>query len=344
MLWIKPSGVPLATLQPDDLVPLDLARVLSRLDGDPSLLPADRDPVMDVATAARLAPAHGRRPSVELLFHALMPERFVIHTHPIAANAITCCVAGPELAAALFGERASWVPYADPGLPLARAVRSARAAYESRTGLAAPAITLLANHGLIVAGDTVATIDAATAWLLEAIDAASPAHPPIEKAARPAPDAATVHALSSTLGHAVVYDDDPLAVDWAGTPAGRAFMAGGPLIPDQIVYAGSWPMVLDLDGVGGERLVPLVEAALHRFAKRRGTAPIVTVAPGVGLFASGETMRSAATARDVYLDMLRVGFGAAQFGGVCHLGNDQRRFIEDWEAEDYRRRVGAQRQ
>ena len=40
--------------------------------------------------AARLDPADHRRPSVELVFHALLPERIVIHTHPTTVNALTC--------------------------------------------------------------------------------------------------------------------------------------------------------------------------------------------------------------------------------------------------------------
>jgi rhamnose utilization protein RhaD (predicted bifunctional aldolase and dehydrogenase) len=342
VLWLKPSGVPLATLAADDLVPLDRARLLAMLELDPVSLPRAVDPVMATAAEARLAEAHGRRPSVELLFHALLPERFVLHTHPILVNAVTCNSDGPALAARLFGDRAVWVPYTDPGLPLAHAILRARMAYGSRTGRPAPAITLLGNHGLIVGGETAADIAAATAWLVGVIEAELAHHPsdPIP-GARPT-DEAIIAAIESGLGRpASVFDPDLLAASFAGTPAGRAYMAGGPLIPDQIVYTGSWPLVLDVAGEDPRHLQGIAHDAAAAFEAQHGVQPIVTVIPGLGLIATGDSERQADTARHVCLDMLAVGAHALRLGGVRHLSDVERTFIEQWEAEAYRKQVAA---
>ena len=346
VLWIKPSGVPLATLAEDDLVPLDRARLLEALDADPgTTLPLDGDPVMAAAARARLAKAHGRRPSVELLFHALLPERFVLHTHPIAVNAITCNSHGPAIAARLFGDRAVWVPYVDPGLPLARSIVEARRAHEARTGGSAPAITLLGNHGLIVGGETPDAIDAETAWLVGKIEAELAANPvEADEGGGSAADHEAVAAIEAALAPAVVvFDPHPLAARFAGTPGGRAFIAGGPLIPDQIVYTGSWPLVVDIDGVPVAELAALVQSRREAFAAQRGATPIVTVVPALGLFAAGATPAQADTARHIYLDMLRVAAGALRLGGIRHLSDAERTFIEHWEAEAYRQQVAAGR-
>ena len=130
---------------------------------------ADADPVLRAARAARLAEAGGRRPSVELLFHALLPERFVLHTHPVLLNAVTCAADGAALAERLFGDRAVWVPYADPGLPLARSIAEARRAFGERTGRPAPAVVLMQNHGVIVTADSAAEIEALYAWLVSVV-------------------------------------------------------------------------------------------------------------------------------------------------------------------------------
>ncbi|MHB8959553.1 MAG: class II aldolase/adducin family protein [Candidatus Limnocylindrales bacterium] len=344
VLWIKPSGVPMATLAADDLVPLDRARLLALLEQDPATVPGEGDPVMAAAAAARLAEAHGRRPSVELLFHALLPERFVLHTHPVLVNAVTCNSDGPALAERLFGDRAVWVPYTDPGLPLAHAILDARSAHEARTGLVPPPVTLLGNHGLIVGGETAAEVAAQTAWLVSAIEAEMGERPATERAgaSTATADEAVVRAIASGLGRpAVAFDPHPLAADFAGTPAGRAFTAGGPLIPDQIVYAGSWPLVFDIGGVAAEQLSALTARSAAEFEAEHGVPPIVTVVPGLGLFATAETERQAETARDVYLDMLRVGEAALRLGAVRHLGETERIFIENWEAEAYRKQVAA---
>jgi rhamnulokinase len=341
VLWIKPSGVPLATLAADDLVPLDRARLLALLAQDPSLLPAG-DPVMAAAAEARLGEAHGRRPSVELLFHALLPERLVLHTHPVLVNGVTCNVDGEALATRLFGDRAVWVPYTDPGLPLAHAILGARAAHTARTGRPAPPVTLLGNHGLIVGGDTAAAIDAETAWLVGVIEAELAARPGLPAAAPSDATPPMVEAVGLGLGRpAVVFEPDLLVLALSGDPAGRAFLEGGPLIPDQIVYAGSFALVLDLEGVAAEAFQAVAVSAVNAFTAEHGVAPIVTIVPGVGLFATGDTPSQAATARDVYLDMVRTGATALRLGGIRCLDERERGFIETWEAESYRKQVAA---
>ena len=353
VLWIKPSGVPLATLQADALVPLDTARLLEMLESDPAVTHPGDDPVMRVAVEARLAPAGGRRPSVELLFHALLPERFVLHTHPVLVNAVGCNRDGAELARRLFGDGVIWVPYTDPGLPLANAIRAARAEHEARTGTPPPRLTLLANHGLIVTGDTARDIEDATAWLVERIEAAIAATP--EPALPEALEAGTARALVDTLAptlrahlstdarrRILAFDDDPVAASFTATDGGRAFVLGGPLTPDQIVYAGSNPLLLDLPADADPAALPaLVRERVDAHLAATGAAPIIVVVPGLGLFAVGDTWAQADTARHIYLDALRVGAGANRLGAVRHLADAERGFIEAWEAEAYRKQIAA---
>ena len=152
--------MPLATLEAEDLVPLEMAPLLELLHGRAGAdaearLEGAPDPVMRAAAGARLADARGRRPSVELLFHSLLPERFVLHTHPIVPNAVTCNADGEAILARLFGDEALWVPYVDPGLPLARHIHQLPCRLRgTRTAEPAPRITFMADHGIIVSADT----------------------------------------------------------------------------------------------------------------------------------------------------------------------------------------------
>jgi rhamnose utilization protein RhaD (predicted bifunctional aldolase and dehydrogenase)/NAD(P)-dependent dehydrogenase (short-subunit alcohol dehydrogenase family) len=372
VLYIKPSGVALATLAAEDLVPLDVEPLLELLrsgdsadpdsaaDGAGEAAGAGGDPVMRVAMAARLADAGGRRPSVELLFHAFLPERLVLHTHPVDINAVTCNRDGAALAGRLFGDRAVWVPYTNPGLPLARAIVEARRAHVERTGRPAPAITIMQNHGIIVGGDSAVEIEERSAWLLDTVRAAMAraTASAASGAADPAPDGmdperarALVDVISPSLrgllasGEAlpvITFDDAPLAASFTAIPAGRDVVLGGPLTPDQIVYTGSWPLLLDVPGaVGPDEVLPLLRERLAAHVAAHGTLPIIVVVPGLGLFASGDTWDQADTARHVCLDALRVAESALLLGGVRALADTERAFIEAWEAEAYRRHVAA---
>jgi rhamnose utilization protein RhaD (predicted bifunctional aldolase and dehydrogenase)/NAD(P)-dependent dehydrogenase (short-subunit alcohol dehydrogenase family) len=349
-LWIKPSGVPLATLEAGNLVALDRDRLLAFLDRPPADVPGE-DPVIRAAEDARIGPDDGRRPSVELLFHALLDDRFVLHTHPIVINAVTCNRDGEAIARRLFGDDVVWVPYTDPGLPLARAIRDARASHAQRTGSPAPGIMLMQNHGLIVASDDPDAIETACRRLARVIGSAIKGQPPRwpDVAADPGLAGRLVPVLAPVLRarlsqgrrRIVVFDDAPIAAAFTGTAPGRAFVEGGPLTPDQIVYAGSYPLVLDVDGADPDALGTLVADRLAAHLAAGRPAPIVTVVPGLGLFAVGDSWSEADTARHIFLDALRVGEAANRVGGVRHLADAERRFIEDWEAESYRRQVHA---
>lgn len=358
VLYIKPSGVALATLAPDDLVPLDIAPLRAVLEaGVADGEDAGTDPVMDVAAVARLAPAGGRRPSVELLFHALLPDRFVLHTHPIQIGSITCASDGAALAERLFADRAVWVPYTDPGLPLARAIARARRIFTERTGKPAPAVTLMQNHGIIVAGDSVAEIERETEWLVSIVAAAldgAVAAVPVTTASpllEPARARDLVDRIGPTLRallaederlKIVTFDGDLGATTFVATTAGRSLVAGGPLTPDQIVYVGSWPLLLDVpDDLAPDDVAALLRARLDEHRAMRGGLPVVVLVPGLGLFAAADTWSQADTARHVCRDALRVGEGALRLGGVRPLDDAERNFIETWEAESYRRDVAA---
>jgi rhamnose utilization protein RhaD (predicted bifunctional aldolase and dehydrogenase)/NAD(P)-dependent dehydrogenase (short-subunit alcohol dehydrogenase family) len=365
VLYIKPSGVALADLDAANLVPLAIEPLLDLLasGSPPPLAPGDNaelDPVMRTALGARVGEAGGRRPSVELLFHAFLPERFILHTHPIAINAVTCSARGAALADQLFDDGAVWVPYTDPGLPLARAIVGARRAHAERTGRPAPPITIMQNHGIIVGGDSAAEIEERSAWLEEAVRGAlaraeSRSGAKGVSAAPPPPDPTRARSLVDAIGPflrgllaggdtlpIVTFDDTPLAASFTATAPGREVVLGGPLTPDQIVYSGSWPMLLDVpDAAAPDDVLPLLRERLAQHLAAHAARPAIVVVPRLGLFAAGESWEKADTTRLVYLDALRVAEGAIALGGVRALSEAERTFIESWEAEAYRRSVAA---
>jgi rhamnose utilization protein RhaD (predicted bifunctional aldolase and dehydrogenase)/NAD(P)-dependent dehydrogenase (short-subunit alcohol dehydrogenase family) len=355
ILYIKPSGTSLSTLTPDSVIALNVAHLLAFLEESGSRpIAGGSDEVMRVAQGARIGPADDRRPSVELLFHALLPERFVLHTHPTTVNAVTCAKLGAETTRTLFGDRALWVPYTDPGLPLALAIAEARRAREAESGSPAHAM-FLQNHGLIVAGDSQAEIEETSTMLVETIRRHLAGLPPIAwgNVERLDPEAARagLRAVAPTLRgllaggdrlKVVTFDDSPLAVSVAGSALGREFALGGPLTPDQIAYTGSDPLFVEAPRSSDAEA--LVEAVTRSVAARSASglgAPVVVIVPGLGLFSAGDSYAQADMVRQVYLDALNVSVDAHRLGGVRPLADTERGFIERWEAEEYRRRVAA---
>ena len=356
ILYIKPSGTSLATLTAESLIALDMGPLMELLDAPPDR-PVARgtDEVMTVALTARVGPDDGRRPSVECLFHALIPQKLVLHTHPTTVNALTCGKRGAEVAEKLFGSTVLWVPYTDPGLPLARAIRDARRAPEERTRTPAPSTILLQNHGLVVAGDTNAEIEATSTRLVAAIKAHLDSVAPISWGELTRLDAEATGAALNAVGPAlrallsegdrlkvVTFDDSPLAVSISSTALGRELALCGPLTPDQIVYAGSFPLLAEApEGASPEKLVEVLTSGIAARAATEAGKPAIVLVPGLGLFAAGNSYAQADMARQVCLDAAVVSVAAHRLGGVRPLADSERQFIERWEAEEYRRRVAS---
>ena len=80
------------------------------------------------------------RPSIETGFHALLGS-YVIHTHSIYANLLTCARMGPQLVEKLFPS-ALWVDYAMPGHALSAAIKMKLKKHSKYSR-----IIFLKNHG-----------------------------------------------------------------------------------------------------------------------------------------------------------------------------------------------------
>ena len=94
------------------------------------------------------------RPSVEVGFHSIL-KKYVIHTHSVYANVITCSIEGEELAKKLFADKDYgfvFLPYINPGFELTLAMKNAISDYEKANGKF-PEVIFMKNHGLVVTSD-----------------------------------------------------------------------------------------------------------------------------------------------------------------------------------------------
>jgi ribulose-5-phosphate 4-epimerase/fuculose-1-phosphate aldolase len=145
VLWIKASGTRLGQARERDIfIPMDeaatRAAVLVTEELTPYVLPS--------------AQSRGLRPSIETALHVLLPHTVVLHVHGVGSIAagltdeVDKAVRGmPD------GVDAVLVPYAKPGVELARAVLA-----RTPAGLTGerPLVLILRNHGIVVgAADTV---------------------------------------------------------------------------------------------------------------------------------------------------------------------------------------------
>jgi rhamnose utilization protein RhaD (predicted bifunctional aldolase and dehydrogenase) len=173
--WVKASGAELRTIDDKGFVRVKFKPVLDMLRHDV----LSDEAIKDGLTAAKVDAAVAVRPSVETVLHALalglQGVDFIGHTHPTAINAILCSRQAQEaVAGRLFpdeivycGVAPVFVPYTDPGLPLARKVRDLINQYLETYGQV-PRVILMQNHGLIALGNTPEQVENITAMAVKA--------------------------------------------------------------------------------------------------------------------------------------------------------------------------------
>ena len=322
-LYVKPSGIALQSVKSENFVKMDRALIRKIFSGT---LPAD---VTEREAAARQmmldAVRTGSRPSVEAPLHELIPFAYVVHLHPALVNGMTCAEKGAEVCAELFPD-ALWIPYVDPGCTLSKKVGDAMAEYQAAKGKAASLI-FLQNHGVFAGADTPEEIDAIYDHVMSVLEKAyASAGVAIELAKRePCMEAVKQYAprLRALLGEG---EGDSIKAKFV-VCAGNFEVAGGPLSPDHIVYSKSFPMVSE---------DPKKED-VDSYVAANGFKPLAVSVPGRGVFCAGNTLKSANIAAALTQDAALVKQLTAAFGGPHYLCDRDRKFIENWEVESYRR-------
>ncbi len=143
VLCVKGSGWDLAEIEPAGLPAVRLAPLRR-------LLGLDRLSDEDMVNAQRcnLLDASAPNPSVETMLHAVLPHKFIDHTHANAVLALTDQAEGRAICAALYGDTMAIVDYVMPGFSLAKAVAQAFAQQPHVQGL------ILHKHGIFTFGDS----------------------------------------------------------------------------------------------------------------------------------------------------------------------------------------------
>ena len=113
ILYVKGSGWDLEFIEEAGFSPVRMAH-LQKLARRETL----SDPVNELVT--QMTRASAPAPSVEAILHALLPHKFVDHTHADAVLSITNTAHGEARIRELYGDLVVVIPYVMPGFDLAR--------------------------------------------------------------------------------------------------------------------------------------------------------------------------------------------------------------------------------
>lgn len=334
VLRVKGSGHDLGKIQADGFAPLRMERLHE-------LLTVDQlgDSVMMNEFRCALTDSAAPDPSVEALLHALLPQKWVLHTH---ADAIVTLTHVPDegLVSRVLGDDVLVVPFIMPGFILAKqaSILWAEQAGPGTVGL------LLRGHGLFTVGDTaeeayerhMALVDKAVAYI-DAHTSPIAAGPELPRV--PMAELAQLRKqVSDAAGAPMVmsrFTEGPTSAFVSRSDLSRVTQQG-PVTPDHSLRTKRVPQ-LGADVAG---YTSAYEAYVDENERRRGDqvkrldpAPRVILDPRLGMLTAGRTAKDAAIAREVYLHTMEVIDDAEQLGGYVAPTAAEIFDVEYWELE-----------
>ena len=322
-LWVKASGHALATITEDGFAVLDRALLNPMGEKKYSADTAEREEQVKNDLAA-----------------ACITKAYIVHLHPTLVGGLMCAKDAAEKCAQLFPD-ALYIPYTDPGYTLFKKVYDKVAEYKKAHGCE-PQVNFLQNHGIFVGADTTEEIEKVYDRILSTL----------EKEVRPVPqgEAPVCDCISETIpairqilsrggrGLKTLKVTNNALINGFIESKAAADAVLSPFTPDGIVYCKSEYIYLDSPC---DKLVAQAEKKIEAYVEKRGHTPKVLLIKGIGLVAVGDNAKNAQIITDVYYDAMKIAWYAQSFGGQHPMTKRQIEFIDNWEVENYRRKVAG---
>ncbi|WP_417247625.1 SDR family oxidoreductase [Celeribacter sp.] len=332
IIWVKASGFDLAKMGTEGFTALELKPLL-KLAGLDSLSDPD---MVNECLRARLDTSAAAA-SIEAIVHALVPFKYVDHSHADAILTISNSPNGAEKFRDIYGDRVLVLPYVKPGFDLAKQFKAALEEYD----FGAYEAIILENHGIFTYDDDaksayermVDIVDEAEQWLIETNDDLELSTPPKQD---PLLIAKTRKEVSKLAGKAVISRPSAAIPSELVQEIGR-LLRNGTLTPEHVIHNKPFPAMLDNDGAG---LDAFAEEYLAYFKRANDdTLTMLPSHPHWAIFADGNArsfgvnLKRASVSADVGATTLRAMLHAQKLGGWQGLSEQDLRDLEYWELE-----------
>lgn len=346
-LWVKASGSSLANITEEGFAVMDRAKLNLMSDKSYSSNAAEREEQVknDLADATI---SKGKRPSVETSMHNVIDFAFVVHMHPTLVNGLMCAVNAESNLKKLFGAKALYIEYTDPGYVLFKKVEDAIKAYRDDDGVE-PSVIWLQNHGIFVAANSIEEVKVLYTKVLDTLENAVKFPIPTEGRATCNCTEQILPAIRMMLSKenlkTLKVRKNGLIKHFYDTQEAQAKIAK-PFTPDAIVYCKSNYIFSPSTPEGGDEesinnFLADMKVRIDDFIQKFGYQPKVILIKGIGLVAVGDNAAQCDIILDVFEDAMKIAYLAESFGGTHPMTQTQIDFIDNWEVENYRRSVVA---
>ena len=337
VLYVKGSGSDLESVELESFIPvkLDYVRRLASL-------PVLSDPQMVNELATHTLRAGAPAPSVETILHAILPHKYVDHTHADAVLSISNSPDGDKRVRDIYGDKLVVIPYVMAGFDLATCC--AREFPKQKTkntvgmmllshGIFSFAAGARESYELMIELVSMAEryLQGKKAWSIGLPPAAAPEFKR-EEAARLRHDVSRVAGFP-LLGRC---NDSSRFLGFARHPAVARLSQGGPATPDHVIWTKPLPML----GRNVEAFSSGYRNYFDRNSKKAkepkamlDAAPRMALDPQLGFVAFGRNARETGIVEAIYEHSIDVILRAEALGAWRALDERHIFDIEYWDLE-----------
>jgi len=347
VICVKGSGWDLASIEAAGFAPVRL-EVLRKMAALKALSDTDMVRLQRSAMTDPGAP----NPSVEAILHAVIPFRFVDHTHADAVVTLSNTPGGENRLRRIYGDRVLTIPYVMPGFVLAMQV------YEMTKNIDWSGIEgiILLHHGVFTFADEaresyermIRIVSAAEDNLCGECGGA----PGVDTRARARESLAALASMRRTVseirGAPVIarLDTDAASLTFANLPDVASIATRGPLTPDHVIRSKRIPVIC---GTHPENDIKAYAGAYRDYFDRHTDgaltcldgAPRWAVWPEHGIVSLGASVREASMIADIKAHTIRAIRQAEALGGWEALPEQDIFALEYWELEQAKLRQGG---
>jgi rhamnose utilization protein RhaD (predicted bifunctional aldolase and dehydrogenase)/NAD(P)-dependent dehydrogenase (short-subunit alcohol dehydrogenase family) len=338
ILYVKGSGWDLAFIEKAGFSPVRINHMLSL-----AKLDSLSDPQMVNELKTQLTNAKSPTPSVETILHAILPFKYVDHTHADAVVTITNTSAGLDRIREIYGDRVIIIPYVMPGFDLAKDVAQifSEQSTEKTEGM------ILMNHGIFSFGVNakesydrmISLVNEAESYLVRnnAWDIHKSKTNFSVKTIRNQV-AELRQKISLTVGKPVLMSltNNQLGLSFSNRNDVNEIATRGPLTPDHVIRTKRIPMIgRDLNKYNEEYTSYFSKNEINSEARKTmlDSAPRVILDKEFGLCAVGKNMSEIGIISDIYEHTMESILRAEKLGGFQALPAKDIFDLEYWDLE-----------
>ena len=344
ILYVKGSGWDLASIEEKGFAPVKL-NILRQLAGLDQLTDIEMVRYQRMAMTNPSAPT----PSVEAILHAIIPCKFVDHTHADAVVTISNTPDGQKILQELYGKNMLILPYVMPGFILAKQIHalSKKLDWNKTEGI------ILLNHGVFTFNDDPKICYEKMIALVAVAENYLEKHAPVDLKTNhnEETDILKIAQLRKKVSEVwkkpilASLDYSTASAAYSNLPDVKKISGRGPLTPDHIIRTKRTPLVLsDNHSEDLKTFSKEYENYFNEFNSGNitslDTAPRFAIWPGQGLLSFETSVKNIKIIQDISKHTIKAIYQAEKLGGWNALSKKDLFEMEYWSLEQEKLKKG----